>query len=200
MNAQKFNQLLVTGLREKSGLEAARPYLGMSGIGGCSRKMYREFVEGRQIPSDRDHWYCWTGYMHEAAIINLLGITQQRREIVAAFDQRFKGHTDFEVGDTVVDIKSVGWEKFLRLQFGEEISHNNIAQVQMYMRHSAFFAHAVLIYVARDVPHRDFSMPFWAMDVAPDLELMDILDDKARRILKAIDQRQPPVCNCGWCR
>lgn len=198
MNAHSLKDMLVTGLRKQSGLEGHRHYVGMSGIGGCSRKLYQEYLDGRKPPRDQDHWFCWTGYMHEAAVVKLLGITQQPREIVAGFDQRFRGHTDFELGDTVVDIKSVNWEKFQWLMAKEEYPHNNIAQVQMYMRHGNF-ANAVLIYVARDVPPRDFVVPFWTIDVKPDTELMDILDDKAKRILRAIDRRQPPMCECGWC-
>jgi len=69
-----LKQQLSDALRQKSGLEQHRPYLGMSGISQCPRKLYREFLGGRKLPTDQQHWYCWTGYLHEAAIMNLLGV------------------------------------------------------------------------------------------------------------------------------
>ena len=75
---------LCYALREQSGLEQHRPYLGMSGIAGCPRKLYMEFMGGRKPPTDQQHWYCWTGYMHEAAVVRLAGLTQLRQR--ALFD------------------------------------------------------------------------------------------------------------------
>lgn len=197
MNLKK---LLAENLRQKSGLESHRQYLGMSGISNCPRKLYQEFVNGRRPATDQQHWYCWTGYLHEAAIMNLLGVQQNSIEIVAAFDNRFRGHVDHANDKQIYECKSVTWEKFNRIRNNNrpEIEHNN--QVQMYLRHGGFNL-AEIIYIARDVPHREFDgPPFWVFDILPDNVIADVLDQKARDILAAIDRQEIPVCTCGYCR
>ena len=71
---------LCYALREQSGLEQHRPYLGMSGIAQCPRKLYYEFLGGRKPPTDQQHWYCWTGYMHEAAVVRLIAGDAEARQ------------------------------------------------------------------------------------------------------------------------
>lgn len=192
---------LVKSLRENSGLEQHRPYLGMSGISQCPRKLYLEFVSGRRPPTDQQHWYCWTGYLHEAAILHLLGVKPGAQvEVVAAFDARFRGHVDWSVGSDVIEIKSVTWNKFNTIKINNRPQSEHNQQVQMYLRHGNWRG-AQIIYIARDVPHREFDgAPFWVFEVRPDDTLADRLDQKARNILAAIDAQQPPRCECGYCQ
>lgn len=194
---------LCDALREKSGLEHHRPYLGMSGIGQCPRKLYFEFVNGRRPPTDQQHWYCWTGYVHEAAIVDLLAGEKklaEQIEVIAAFDSRFRGHVDYVIDGQLIEIKSTAWNKFTGIKLDNRPQREHLEQVQMYMRHGGW-THTQIIYVARDVPHREFDgPPFWIFDVYPDKQLADKLDQKARDILAAIDRHQPPRCECGYCR
>lgn len=202
MNSFTLKNQLCQSLRENSGLEGHRPYLGMSGISQCPRKLYFEFINGRQPPTDQQHWYCWTGYLHEAAILYLLGIQVQQGqyEIVASYDERFRGHADHVLDDQVIEIKSVTWDKFNRIRDSNRPQPEHNQQVQMYLRHGNF-SRAQVIYIARDVPHREFDgPPFWVFEVRPDGALADRLDQKARDILAAIDRQQPPACDCGYCR
>ena len=198
MEGRDFKRELMKGLRTRSGLEERRPYLGMSGIGNCARKLYMDFVNGRQV-DDQGHWFCWTGYLYEAGVLALMGLEKREREIVASFDARFQGHTDYYLDDgTVVDIKSTALDKFVAIKRGGP-PFTHVAQMQMYMRHGGF-KRAVLIYTARDIPARVWTEPFWTVDVAPDERLMDRLDHKAQMILAAIDRKLPPACECGYCR
>ena len=193
---------LCYALREQSGLEQHRPYLGMSGIAQCPRKLYYEFLGGRKPPTDQQHWYCWTGYMHEAAVVRLIAGDAEARqaEIVAAFDDRFRGHVDHVFNDQVIEVKSVYWGKFCDIRASGHPQREHDYQVQMYLRHGGF-EKAQVVYVARDVPHREFDgPPFWVFEVEPDEPLANRLDQKARDILAAIDQRVPPACECSWCR
>jgi len=201
MNTFELKDRLVAALREQSGLEKHRPYLGMSGIGQCPRKLYLEFVNGRPEPTDQSHWYCWTGYLHEQAIVNLLGeVPARQMEVVADFDERFRGHVDYPLGELVVDIKSVSWDKYGRVRANGTALAEHIKQMQMYMRHGGF-ARAALVYIARDVPHKEWAgLPLWVYEVEYLPDLADELDAKARAILAAVDAGRPPRCECGWCR
>lgn len=213
MNAMTLKADLCRALREKSGLEAHRPYLGMSGIGGCPRKLYFDFVEQREVAGDQQHWYCWTGYLHEGAVVELLGsvvsnpnqeeegVKPWRRqvEVVAGFDQRFRGHVDYIIGEFVVEVKSVGWEKFCRIKEDGQAQYEHRAQMAMYLRHGGW-QRGYIVYIARDVPHREFEPPFWVFELEWDEGLMERMDRKARDVLAAIDRKEPPACTCSYCR
>lgn len=197
---------LSQALRAKSGLEGRRAYLGMSGIGNCSRKLYFEFVQGKAEASDQAHWYCWTGYLHEAAVLGLIvpeqnkGELRRQVEVVAGFDNRFRGHVDFAFEQQVIEIKSVGWDKFKKIREAGRPQYEHRCQVQMYLRHGGW-RQGLVVYIARDVPHNEFDgLPFWVFEVEPDETLANTLDAKARMILTAIDRREAPECSCGWCR
>jgi len=205
MNAQEIQSKLLVGLAQDTKHEH-RDYVGMSGIGGCPREMYWRYMDP-QPAEQRLLWYSWTGYMHEEAVLKLLGAEQVRRDIVASFDDRYRGHTDHELPDgTLVEVKSVGWNKIVRLRGQRKASENNIAQVQAYMKHGGF-EKGVIVYVARDIPHREFYKwkgdwlpPFWCVEVFPDTFVQDELDKKAKMVLTMIDRGVPPRCECRWCR
>jgi hypothetical protein len=202
MNAITLKQSLVEALRDKSGLEQHRPYLGMSSIYYCPRKLYFDFVEGRQSFTDRDHYYCWLGYMYEDRLKQLLGEQVQYRpiEIVAEWDARFRGHADYQFDSALVEIKSTNWDKYQKIVADRRPDPAHVAQVQMYLRHGGWPA-CFMIYIARDVPPREWqAFPLWIFEIGPDPALADTLDQKARRILMAVDKGLPPNCICNWCR
>lgn len=204
MNAPELKKILCDRLRQQAGLDEHRPYLGMSSIAECSQKQYDRFVSGRSELIDQMYWYCWTGYMHEARIISLLpahsmDIESAQTEVVAGFDARFRGHVDYLLGDDLVEIKSVSWEKFNKIINKGWPAFNHMAQVQMYMRHGGW-RKAFIVYVCRDVPHKEFNgLPLWVFEVKPNENLAGQLDRKAKVILASIDAGQRPECDCGWC-
>lgn len=201
MDGKELKAHLSRAMINNSGLEQHRPYLGMSQISNCPRRSYYEVVAGREHLNNQMHWYCWTGYLHEAALLKLLESNGAFRgiEVVVAFDARFRGHVDDVLDNEVIEIKSVGWDKFLRIRRDGPVEAN-VDQIQMYLRHGGW-PKAHLIYIARDVPHREWrGLPLWGFDIYPDQERADRLDAKAKHILAAIDAEEPPDCDCGWCR
>ena len=209
MNASQVQSLLMTNYRQKSQYAPRRDYLGMSGVGGCPREWYFRAVgdtESTQMEKDRMAWYSMVGYALEDAVVKRLGGFQARRSLVADFDSRYKGHTDHELRDgTLIEVKTVYWEKFLTLQDSGVGAEQNVAQCQAYMRHGDF-PHAVLVYTPRDIPHNAWtqayrnSLPFWCADVPRDEAIADRLDGKAKRVLAAMNANVPPMCTCGYCK
>lgn len=208
----------------RSGLEQKRDYLGMSQIARCPRLLYRMLTEGRaeEELDAQQHWYCWIGYLWEKAVVGLLwdeavenllnpdipaqvSVMSQNVEVVAIFDQRYRGHVDFEMDVdhgvmALVEIKSVYWGKWnrIRAQGRPELEH--VAQVQAYMQHG-YWNRAFIVYVARDVPHKAWAgPPFWVYEVEYVRTIGKALDAKARRILAAFDRGVAPACKCGKCR
>lgn len=189
-----------------------RGYVGMSGIGGCLYDLYMRAKHN--IPSDdRLRWYGWMGQVHEAAVKRLLGLEADamgtflgrpnpEHELIADFDDRYRGHYDAKMPDgTLVEIKSVNWRKFQQVcQRGAFDKH--VAQVQAYMAHGGF-DHCVIVYVCRDVPHRALfspTPPLWTVDVELDAGFACALDEGAIGVLLALDgDIDPPLCTCGYC-
>ena len=201
MNASELHATLMERYRANSLYETDRHYLGMSGAGECPRKWYWRTVA--PIASDAATWFAWAGYTWEARVLELLGVEQQSREIVASFDGHYRGHTDHEMPDgTLVEIKSVSWERYTKLVANQEPTLRNVMQCIAYMRHGGF-PHAVLVYVARDIPPSAFSteipLPFVEFDVFNNTAMADVLDYKAKIVLTAMDRGEPPACSCGYC-
>lgn len=207
MFAKDIQTKLIEHLCRNSGLEARRPYLGMSAISGCPRKLYFEFLSGRAHAFEQDHLNCYNGYLFERDVyarLAAVGVVAHQgplndpanprgREVVAPWDERFRGHTDGETVDgELIEIKSVnatGFEKMRQLQ---RARFAHLAQVQAYMRYGPW-AHAFIVYVCRD------SFEHLVLHVARSERHGGQLEDKARGILAAIDARTPPRCECDRC-
>ena len=144
--------------------------------------------------------------MHEAEIMKLLGGSKRVHELVAPWDKRFRGHTDHELEDgTLLEIKSVTWKLFARMQTNQKPRWKDRSQVQAYMRYGGF-PHGILLYVPRDIPPwvwdgKDSTVkPFWCVGVKRNEKWMDELDERARRVLECMDRGEPPACECGHCK
>jgi len=189
-------------LLENSGLEQRREYLGMSAIGRCPRALYQQYVNGRSQMTIRHHYFCWVGYLFEDALAGLFGERLQARgvEVVADFDDRFRGHVDFvTVESDPVEVKSVSWHKFKAVRSGGP-TPPHWSQMQMYLHHGGW-ARGFIVYVARDALWKELgTLPLRVFEVRPSQPLVEQLNDKARRVLAAVDAGRPPVCECGYCR
>ena len=198
MNAQLVQAKLYAHLKLHSGLEQKRAYLGMSGIANCARRQYLDFVAGKSDLSLNAHLGCYVGYMFERDTLLRLDaagirLNIARREVVADFDPRFRGHVDAETTDgDLVEIKSANANKFLQVSQQARALMSHYLQVQAYLRYGPW-DHALLIYINRDTfEHR-------VLDIARSDRHGAQVQDKAQYILSSIDTRTPPSCTCGKC-
>jgi hypothetical protein len=177
------------------------------------------------IRDDLATWFAWTGYMHEVAVLKLMGDTVNQetrtredgtflkiqsieyrpRELIAPWDDRYKGHIDHELGDgTLIEIKSVSFDTFSKMQEARKPRWKDRAQVQVYMRYGEF-PHGILVYVPRDIPlwawekKANIALPFWCVGVKRNERWMDEVDEKARTVLAAMSRGEPPTCTCKRC-
>jgi len=192
----EFERKIMAHLRQRSGLQLDRKYLGMSQIGKCPRILYEQWFAGTD-GSDFGHRMAYTGYMHEWDVLNRLremGLARlDRREVVADFDDRLRGHTDglTEWGD-LLEIKSVSAHKYEMVTYHNRALHEHTGQVQLYMLYGGW-KYTWFIYVNRETfEHRVVRLAF-------DRQVALGLVEKAKRVLAAIDAQQPPACDCGKC-
>jgi hypothetical protein len=135
--------------------------------------------------------------MHEWDVLNRLremGLAKlDRRELVADFDDRLRGHTDglTEWGD-LLEIKSVSSHKFELVTYHGRALHEHIGQVQLYMLYGGW-RFTWFVYVNREsFEHRVVRMAF-------DNKAAQGLVEKAKRLLSKIDAGEAPACVCGRC-
>lgn len=199
MNALTAKYHLMDALKRASGFEPHRKYLGMSRINDCPLRLYRELMHGRYSETtERSALRFLRGDLFEQATILRLhqaGIYQpdSRRECIADFDSRFRGHTDgASVDGDLVEIKSTNHEDFKRIAATHKPMPAHLAQCQMYMRFGAY-RHGLLVYVSTE------TYDHFLLDVDPILRFQETLIDKAKTILAAVDGGAQPVCTCGHC-
>ena len=186
-------------VRLHSGLET-RSYLGMSQVAYCARAAYDRFVDGDPgLTQDSFlHRMCYVGYLFEEDVLRRLREMKiavlDRREVVAGFDDRLRGHIDglTRWGD-LLEIKSVTSSKFELVDRQGRALYEHLDQVQLYM-HYGGWKYAWIVYVCRETfEHRVIRVRYEEARAAR-------LEEKARRILKAIDERERPACECGYCK
>lgn len=195
LKPSELQEKLMVHLRRRSGLEERR-YLGMSQVHKCPREIYLQMVDG--VPfSDYGHRMAYTGYMHERDVLERLRelrvATLDRRELVADFDQRLRGHTDGAMvwGD-LLEIKSVSAHRYEMVVYHGRALFEHVDQVQLYM-HFGGFSWCWMIYVNRETfEHQVVRVPYNPEKAAR-------LVVKAKRILAAVDARVMPDCECGRC-
>lgn len=194
MWALEIDQTITDYVRENSRFERRRPYLSMSHIADCPVEQYRYFVYG-QIPNEMTHRMAFLGYKYEEILREILtqtGVLKPiSRELVADFNPLFKGHIDGETQDgDLLEIKSVSAKKFEMALRGPLRKH--VLQVQCYL-HFGGYRHAELIYVSReDFAHKVFHITYRQAQA-------ELLVEKAKRVLYAIDVQEEPDCECGRC-
>lgn len=175
-----------------------RRYLGMSRIADCPRALYNAMLYGAPPPAPATRRYCHEGLLHEADILERLqaavgeDLHDIQRELIAPFDDRFRGHIDGAIADTLIEIKSVSdLDKLRQVQdYGALDRHT--WQVQAYMAYSDY-RRAYVIYKARATGS------LWIVSLYPDPQLAPRIESKARMILDAVDSETPPNCTCGRC-
>ena len=198
MDGQTFEQEIMVDLRAASGLEQKRGYIGMSNVGKCPRQAYNDLVNGRQM-TDEGHRLCYAGYLFERdALARLVRMEFARpdavRELVAPFDERVRGHNDGETfwGD-LLEIKSVSMRRWRLVVDNNRPLFEHADQVQLYMRYGGWKM-AWIIYICREtLEHKVVSIGY-------DEQRAEMLEYKMKAIVRMIDRKTPPKCNCGRCK
>jgi len=193
MNGWNLRLLLNRTLNEHED----RRYLGMSAIGKCARFLYGELVNGREAPSEKSKRYFHEGYLHERDVIERIAevgvaVEHHNRELIAPFDDRFRGHIDGEIEGDLLEIKSVDDERFCRVMDSGRPFEEHMDQVQMYMRYGGY-VRALLVYKCRNTGD------VLVKKIERDERRGSALEQKAMAILAAVDAGEPPACTCGHC-
>lgn len=193
---QELEAKIVANLSQRSGLQTRRAYLGMSQIWKCPRVLFEAWHNGVDT-TEFSHRMAYTGYMHERDVLDRLremGVaTLTRREVVADFDDRLRGHTDGEMswGD-LLEIKSVSAHRFEMVVYHNRALFEHVDQVQLYMLYGKF-EWCWFIYVNRETfEHKVMRVAFNPKRAAQ-------LVEKAKRVLAAVDAGVLPDCDCGKC-
>lgn len=199
MNAVDVKHRITDEMLRHSRFEADRKYLGMSRISECPLKLYRECLNGRAHeagePAARRAYrgLLFEGDVRQRMITAGVYKPDSHREVIAPFDERFRGHTDGETLDgDLVEIKSCRDETYQQVRESRRPMPSHYDQVQLYMAYGGY-KHAVLIYINTE------TFEHYILDCYPNRRTQEILIDKARLILQAIDTGEPPACTCGRC-
>lgn len=196
ISVKEFEDSINQHLRKHSGLEVLRPYLGISQVAQCPRLAYMSFMSGNE-PSDYNHRMCYAGYLFERDVLQRMRemrlATLDRREVVAEFDDRLRGHIDgLTTWGDLLEIKSMTRSKFDLVHQQNRALHEHNDQVQLYMRYGGW-RFAWVVYVCRETfEHK-------VVRVRYDAGRAQKLEAKARGILAAIDRGEKPECECGYC-
>lgn len=184
-------------IRANAGLDTKRDYLGMSGIGRCARRLYDNYFQP-QSPTVEMYANCYLGYLWEDEAKDILegaGIYRpdSERELIAPFDKRFVGHTDGETVDgRLLEIKSVNQRGLEKVRVEGRVKSDHFSQVQTYMRYGGYDETLVAL-VCRD------PLDFHFVTVRLNTGAGERLEQKAKAVLRAIDKRERPKCECGYC-
>lgn len=175
-------------------VEPPRTYLGMSQI-HRSEDQLLAILQGNPWKPRRDHEIRFRlGFVFEDEVMRRLwekGMLPAEvwendfnNEVVATFDERFRGHIDGYLCDgSLLEIKSTVQDDLVRIINGKGIPPRHFEQVQMYLHHGGF-ERASVIYIARD------SGQTYVKVLRPVKPAIRNLNAKAQRVLKRFDQLQ----------
>ena len=195
---KEIKQILQEKVAATCRYEAKRNYLSMSKIAECSRKIALEFVNGTK-PDYNTKARCWLGYNFEDIVAQWLIeekilLPESRGKEISVFGGKFKGHIDGHSNQMkLIEIKSVSTDKFERILRDIKVPTKNFFQTQTYM-YNGGFKEAMIIYVCRE------TMEFEVRSFNRVDKIGQRMNEKALRILDALNNMKIPVCDCGYCQ
>jgi len=192
MDAKELRERLERWLAQNSGYEE-RSYLGMSQIFQCPANLYDQVVDGREEFQGRAARMCYEGYLHERDMIARLvdcGLYEEAGELVAPWDERFRGHPDGQVDGDVLEVKSVTAAKFEEVRKSNRALQHHYEQVQIYLLYGRW-ERGVIVYKCRETGE------IRPIVVWPHPPTQARLEEKAKAVLAAVDAGVRPKCECG---
>lgn len=199
MDAVTFQFMIDEHLKQHSGLDLKRDYLGISAIGKCPRQVVREYLHGKGEVTLQAHQMCYAGYLFERDVMARLvemGVAKATTsiEVIAHFDPRLRGHVDGETVDgDLLEIKSVNRLKFDKVKTTHLALNEHFAQVQLYLKYGRW-EKCWIIYVCRETMEHHVVKVSYLYTQGVKYEL------KAQRMLAFIDQGMLPQCECRYCK
>lgn len=164
-----------------------RHYLGMSQLHRPEHELVWEMKNGSKHQTDDSIKRLALGYVVEADMRKRLegigvAIRNSQTEIVATYDPRVKGHIDGQTFEKrgIYEIKSTVQAKLDTIALSNKLPNDHFLQVQAYLHHGDFQS-CLMVYVARD------SGQFWVKEVFRIRTVGQMLEEKAKRILAAVD-------------
>lgn len=197
LTSDKISLTIENYFKSHSGLDTHRKYVGMSHIGDCPLKIYSGVINGIK-PEQVDFRSCYRGYFYERELRQIMEKTgiikpNSQKEITAQFDQRFCGHIDGEHKDgSMVEIKSMKHKHFENVVKNRKVCYRYYAQIQTYMKYGNFES-TYLICISTE------TMEVYTLRLVPNERIQEELEKKAKMILKCIDGKIKPECECNKC-
>lgn len=167
--------------------------LRMEDIWRCQAELYDLLVKGQETPG-----IVRAQLQHEDdlqvgdVLLRLREVTsvEQVGEVVAGWDERYWGHVMGSVGGMLLDVRSVGAQRFDEVMETRQALGPDYDQVQAYMQYGGF-EEAMVVYKDRERGR------FWPVKVWANADRQAKLDEKARRVLAGVDRGERPECTCG---
>lgn len=198
MQAARVRFALEDWTKQNCGWEV-RPWLGMSQIDRCPAQIYDQLTGGNGHEAGvLQAMAYWDSRMHKADLIERLeavGLYQPLGELAAPWDGRFRGHPDGQLtvpgsAPAVLQIHTMPGVKFEELREHGYPRQAHYYQVQCYMLYSGL-TEACILYKCRETGR------VWPVGVMAHAGHQAELEQKARRLLEAVDDGQRPPCGCG---
>jgi len=148
------------------------------------------------VPTRDDHHRLILGFVFEDYVKWMLeeaGLATcvEEQEVVAGFDERFRGHPDGVLeGGAVVEIKSTVEARRMEMKQRRRASGRHFEAMQMNLHHGGY-AEGYLVYIARD------SGQYYVHRVRPVASIIERLNAKAQRVLAAVDLLLDQVAERG---
>jgi hypothetical protein len=198
MDTKHFERKIRSYLRDHSGLEPKRAYIGISRVGQCPRRAYYEILNGVRV-DDFSHQLCYAGYLFERDAVYRLEQMEfavpggSNKEVVCPDNTLIRGHIDGVTfwGD-LLEIKSVSSRKFDIITHQDRPLHEHTEQVQLYMKYGGW-KEAWIIYICRDTFEHKVIRVRYSPDLAASLE------ERLLYLSACVKNLVPPACECGKC-
>lgn len=197
MQLRTITEKLEKYITDNSKLDQQRPYIGMSSIADCNRKIVLAYYNGITIDK-KAHLNSYRGYSMERIAKEILtgaGIMKpgSERELYAVYNELLRGHTDGEaVTGELIEIKSKSKEKFDAILASGKLSYRDFCQVQTYMHFGGYNSAIVFILCPE-------TFDTHTMRIYKHPATIATLVQKADVILHHIDNKTVPLCTCRKC-
>ena len=198
MNAAILRHALEDWTRANSGW-GMRPYLGMSQLDRCPALVYDQMTGNGHETGVLQAMAFYDSQVHKRDLIarlNAVGMYAPIEEIVAPWDDRFRGHPDGQVvtqsSRAVLQIHTMVGDKFEELREHGYPRQAHYYQVQLYMLYGGL-GEACILYKCRETGR------VWPIAVVAQRSVQEDLEGRARRLLAAVDANRKPTCVCGRC-